>query len=203
MRFLQDNISVAKVDKKLSFVRFSITYPNEMFSKYFAEALLKEVSAFYVETKTELSRKNIVSLQLQADSVRRELDKALSSRAYYADENINPAKQIVGVHLQKRQMDIQIYGAAYAEMIKNIEILKLDLARETPLIQVIDEPVFPLYNDKMRKLKGLIIGGFIGGFLSCGFLLAFLYFQKLWKEMNEEEDTEENISVNSQNSEMV
>jgi hypothetical protein len=188
---LKENIFVAKVDKKLSFVKFSVTSSNELFSQCFSEVLLKEVSTFYIDTKTSLSRKNIELLQLQADSVRRELDNALSSRAYYADEHMNAARQIVGVQLRKREMDIQIYGTAYAEMIKNIELLKLDLARETPLIQVIDAPLLPLENDKMGKLKGLVMGGFLGGFFSCLLILGIFYIKNLEVDNQKEEELSE------------
>ncbi|MCB9017862.1 MAG: lipopolysaccharide biosynthesis protein [Prevotellaceae bacterium] len=179
---LTKNISVAKNDKKLSFVTFSFVHGNEEFSKKFADAFVDEVSSFYVDTKTALSRKNIASFQKQADSIRREYDMALSSRAYYADENVNAARQVVGVQIQKKQTDIQILGTAYAEMIKNIEVLKLDLAKESPLIQIIQEPVLPLENNKMRKLKGLVGGGFLGGFLSCLALCGVCFLKNAMKE---------------------
>ena len=185
---LQNSIAVAKRDKKLAFVDLSITSADELFAKYFAEALLKEVSAFYIDTKTSLSRKNVEVFQLQADSVRKALNNALSSRAYYADENVNAAKQVVGVQLQRKQMDIQIYGTAYAEMIKNIEMLKLDLARETPLIQIIDSPVLPLDNDKWGKKKGLIAGGFLGGFLSSMAIIAWAYIGNLRKRLTNRDE---------------
>jgi len=188
--FLKNNIAVAKRDKKLAFVDFSVSSTDELFSKYFSEALLKEVSAFYIDTKTSISRKNIEIFQFQADSVRKLLNNALSSSAYYADGNVNAAKKVVGVQLQRIQMDIQIFGTAYAEMIKNIEMLKLDLARETPLIQIIDSPVLPLDNDKWGKKKGLIIGGFIGGFLSSMAIIGWAYIgnlrQRLFPEKEED-----------------
>ena len=186
--FLKNNIAVTKRDKKLAFVDLSFTSSDELFAKYFTEALLREVATFYIDTKTSLSRKNIEVFQLQADSVRRALNNALSSRAYYADENVNAAKQVVGVQLQRKQMDIQIYGTAYAEMIKNIEMLKLDLARETPLIQVIDSPVLPLENDKWGKKKGLIAGGFIGGFLSSMAIIAWVYIRNLRQKLVKKEE---------------
>lgn len=186
---LQTNVMVEKRDKKLSYVEYVFTYPDEAFAKAFATSHLNQVSSFYVNTKTELSRLNIESFQDQADSVRRELDKALSSRAYYADGNMNAARQIVGVQLRKLETDIQILATSYAEMIKNIEVLKLDLARETPLIQIIDSPIFPLPNDKMRKAKGIVIGGFLGGFLSCLALVAFCYYLQLKEQMSTEVTT--------------
>lgn len=186
---LQTNVMVEKRDKKLSYVEYVFTYPDEAFAKAFATSHLNQVSSFYVNTKTELSRLNIESFQDQADSVRRELDKALSSRAYYADGNMNAARQIVGVQLRKLETDIQILATSYAEMIKNIEVLKLDLARETPLIQIIDSPIFPLPNDKMRKAKWIVIGGFLGGFLSCLALVAFCYYLQLKEQMSTEVTT--------------
>ena len=186
---LQTNVMVEKRDKKLSYVEYVFTYPDEAFAKAFATSHLNQVSSFYVNTKTELSRLNIESFQDQADSVRRELDKALSSRAYYADGNMNAARQIVGVQLRKLETDIQILATSYAEMIKNIEVLKLDLARETPLIQIIDSPIFPLPNDKMRKAKGIVVGGFLGGFLSCLALVAFCYYLQLKEQMSVEVTT--------------
>lgn len=186
---LQKNVMVEKRDKKLSYVEYLFTYSNEDFAKAFAKSHLEQVSSFYVNTKTEMSRRNIESFQRQADSVRKELDKALSSRAYYADGNMNAARQIVGVQLRKLETDIQILATSYAEMIKNIEVLKLDLARETPLIQVIDQPILPLANDKMMKAKGLIVGGFVGGVLSCLTLVAFCYFIQLKEQMESEART--------------
>lgn len=192
-QFVEKDISVSKVDKQLSFVTLSFTSKDELFSQLFTGALLDEVSSFYIETKTALSRRNINAFQLQADSIRKELDKALTSRAYYADENVNAARQIMGVQMQKKQTDIQIYGAAYAEMVKNIETLKLDLARDTPIIQIIDNPMLPLESDRVGKKKGVVIGGFLGGFLSCLFFIVLLYIQNLKKELKEDDLDEEKI----------
>ena len=120
------------------------------------------------------------------------------SRAYYADENINAAKQIVGVQLQKKQTDIQIYATSYAEMIKNIEMLKLDLARETPLIQIIDSPVYPLDTDKSRKIKGIILGGFLAGFMICAYLILYFYIKN---EFNNKSDA--NLLPTNTNNEKI
>jgi hypothetical protein len=46
---------------------------NELFSKYFTEALVKEVSDFYIDTKSKKSRENMLILERQTDSIRREL----------------------------------------------------------------------------------------------------------------------------------
>ena len=35
----------------------------------------------------------------------------------------------------------------------------------------------------MRKLKGIVVGGFIGGFLSCLALVAFCYYLQLKEQL--------------------
>jgi uncharacterized protein involved in exopolysaccharide biosynthesis len=60
-------------------------------------------------------------------------------------------------------------GVAYGEIVKDIEIAKITLLKETPLYQIIDEPVLPLEMQKESRLKWLLIGGFLGGFIMIVF----------------------------------
>jgi hypothetical protein len=46
--------------------------------KYFTEALVKEVSDFYIDTKSKKSRENMLILERQTDSIRRELNGAIT-----------------------------------------------------------------------------------------------------------------------------
>ncbi len=50
---IKKNLSVDKIDKKLSIITVKVSSVNELFSKRFAEVLVKTVSDFYVNTKTK------------------------------------------------------------------------------------------------------------------------------------------------------
>jgi uncharacterized protein involved in exopolysaccharide biosynthesis len=52
---------------------------------------------------------------------------------------------------------------------------KVTLRKETPLIQVIDRPILPLKKEKFGKAKGILLGGFLAGFL----IVLGLVFRKL------------------------
>jgi len=80
-----------------------------------------------------------------------------------------------------------LYGTVYTEILKNLETLKLDLARETPLVQVIDQPIFPLKKEKLGKVKGTFFGGIIGGVLIVVYLLGMLYIKELGLNLKTEE----------------
>jgi hypothetical protein len=171
---IKNFLSVAKIDKKLSIIKVEVKSENELFAKAFAEALVAQVSRFYVDTKTQKSAKNVAILQHQADSVRQRLNQAIGgvATANDANPNLNPARQVLRVPSQQRQVDVQANTAILTELVKNLELAKLALRRETPLIQVVDKPVLPLEVDKLGKFLGLILGGFLAGFFSVAYLLA-------------------------------
>jgi hypothetical protein len=164
---IKNNLTVDKIDKKLSIISISVSSKNELFSKYFTEVLEKVVSDFYIQTKTKKAAKNVDILQRQTDSVRQALNSAISGVAMTADvnPNPNPALQTLHVPSQRRQVDVQANTAILGELVKNLEIAKMSLLQETPLIQVIDVPILPLESEKVGKLKSLLIGGFIAAFL--------------------------------------
>jgi uncharacterized protein involved in exopolysaccharide biosynthesis len=171
---IKNFLSVSKFDKKLSVINVEVKSTNELFAKSFAEALVAQVSRFYVDTKTQKSAKNVAILQHQADSVRQRLNAAIGGVAVAndANPNLNPTMQVLRVPSQQRQVDVQANTAILTELVKNLELAKLALRRETPLIQVIDKPIFPLTIDRFGKLKGLVLGGFLAGFLMLMYLLA-------------------------------
>ena len=121
-------------------------------------------------------------MEARTDSIRREYESALEAQAAYYDQNMNPSKRSVMVEQQKIQTKIQLTGTTYAELVKNIEILKLDLVQQTPLIQVIDTPIMPLEIAGFGKIKGIILGGFLGGFLIVAWLLAVYFYKRIMQD---------------------
>jgi hypothetical protein len=181
-----ENVASSRRDKKLSFMDYSFTYPDETFAKEFSKIHLQTAHEFYVSTKTEMVRKNVASFERRADSVRKELDKSLTRRAVFLDSNKDASGLYISSQAQKIQTDIELLAATYSEIMKNVETLKLDLVRETPLINTIDTPKFPLENDKTRKLKSIAVGGIVAGFLICFILIAIHYIEYMKKKMEEE-----------------
>ncbi|NWJ51815.1 MAG: lipopolysaccharide biosynthesis protein [Bacteroidetes bacterium] len=176
-------ISIGKSNKKSTFREASCSSTNEIFSKALLETLANQVTMFYVATKTKRARQNVEILQTRADSIYKVLTNSLDRSAVISDQNLNTAKQVAGVDIKRKQIDIQVGTTAYSEVIRNLEIAKFTLQKETPLIQVIDPPVFPLQIEKAKKLQALIIGGFVGAFLAIGFLLASWRYKGMIKEL--------------------
>jgi hypothetical protein len=160
---------VFRLDKKLAIIKVQTISTDELFAKQFTNKLVETVNDFYVLTKTKKGLQNVRVLQKQADSVRMQLNNSISGVAAATDAspNANPQLATLRVPSQKRQIDVQANTAIYGEIIKNLEISKVSLVQETPIIQVIDAPVLPLSVDHIGKIKGSVIGFFVGAFLAC------------------------------------
>jgi uncharacterized protein involved in exopolysaccharide biosynthesis len=72
----------------------------------------------------------------------------------------------------RRQVDVQANTAILTELVKQTELAKVTVRKETPLIQVIDRPILPLPKERFGKAKGLVMGGFLAGFLTVFFLIV-------------------------------
>lgn len=171
-------LNVSKPDKKLSFISVECTTLDEVLSKAFTETLVSEATFFYIDTKTKRSKTSVERLQLQADSLEVLLNKKTYATAVSQDINQNPARQVASVRTELEMRDKMVVQATYGEVVKNLEMSKIAMAQETPVIQIIDKPIFPLEKKKFGKLKGIIIGGFIAGFLCVLLLIG----KKLLKE---------------------
>ncbi|MGB4413972.1 MAG: hypothetical protein WBI53_03690 [Paludibacter sp.] len=175
-------LTVTRKNKKVSIVNVNFTSKDEMFSKLFVEKLMDQTYRFYKETKTSQSRANINMMQHTADSIKGLYETALYKGAGFSQVNVNQALQFAAVPRIKQENNAQLYGTVYAEVLKNLETLKLDMARETPIVQIIDTPRLPLEKEKLGKIKGVFTGGILGGFLIVAYLLGSLYVKELMKK---------------------
>ncbi len=176
---IKKRLEVDKVDKKLDIIYIKMQSNSQEFAKKFVEILAANAIDFYTEYKTKKSQANVNLLQHQTDSVRNVLFDGIGSAASINDLNVNPLKQTLRVPTQKAQINIQVSSAVYTELVKNLELSKLSLRKETPLIQIIDSPKLPLKNAKIGRLLGVALG------LLSGFVLAIFYYSLIhWVGIN-------------------
>jgi len=175
---------VIRKDKKTSIVDVDFSSRDEVFSKLFVETLMNQTYLFYKVTKTAQISANVYMMQHTADSIKALYEGALYKSAGISQVNINQALQFAAVPRIKQERNAQLYAAVYSEVLKNLESLKLDMAHETPIVQIIDEPRIPLKMNRLGKADGIMIGGFFGGFLIVLYLLGGLFFRKKLNEQS-------------------
>ncbi len=175
------NLTIVQKDKKVTIISLTVKSEYELFSKLFCEQLLKETSDFYVETKSKKARLNVDVLQHQADSIRAELNNAISGVASASDNvyNLNPAFNVKSTPSKRKQVDVQANTAILTQLVAQLELSKVSLRKETPLVQLIDKPILPLVNDKLGPVLSVFLGAFLSGLIS----LLYLVFSQLYRKI--------------------
>jgi uncharacterized protein involved in exopolysaccharide biosynthesis len=178
---LTKSLTIAQKDKKISIITLTFKSENELFSKLFCEQLLKETSDFYIETKSKKAKLNVELLQKQTDSVRSELYKSINSVAKVNDNtyNLNPAFNIKKTPGTKLQIDVQANTSMLTQLVAQLELAKVSLRKETPLIQIIDRPILPLEKEKLGRIKSFLLGGFLASFLTIFYLVLGRLYKNL------------------------
>jgi hypothetical protein len=171
------NVSVDRLNKKGTIFKIVTVSQNQVFSKNFAERLLKETTTYYVNVKTSNAAANVKRLQARGDSLLRVLNAKSYNAASFQILDPNVAFKSMSVPAEVSSRDKSIVFSIYAEVTKNLEMSRIALVSQTPVIQLLDVPKFPLMDD--RKSYGFL--GFVGlfaGLLVGFFLCLYLYTDK-------------------------
>lgn len=183
MKVYQDivlnHIRVEKVEKG-SILNVITTSLDEVFAKELNESLVNNVNEFYIQTKIKKSSKNLEALQFKVDSVKSVMTNSISRSSAIIDAtpNLNPTRQSIRQSpVQQSQFSIEMNKKILEQLVQNLEITKMTLLNETPLIQIVDSPHYPLRIKTLSALKGTVLGVFLFSFIT-GMFLTFKFLLK-------------------------
>jgi hypothetical protein len=167
-------LDVYKPDKKLSLINVSVTHEDKHFAKAFTEAIVANTLEYFLESITEKARGNLNVLRAQRDSSKAEMTKALVANANAYDNVVNPLFQSGQIDQYESFVNLQVANALYVEISKNLTLAEIGLRKQTPLIQVVERPSFPLQRSGYRWWQWMLLGGLAGG--------AFGLYQALFRK---------------------
>jgi hypothetical protein len=181
MHLLKQELVISRKDPKLSVYTVSTTSRNELVACYFTRFLMDETANFYIQTKTSTARQSLAMLQRETDSLRGLVSGSITTTAAAADQTfaLNPALQVQRAPVQRGQVRTQVLAGVYGEMVKNLQLAKINLQKENPLYQVIDYPELPLEIKKTSKSLAMILGFALGGFVMIMILVMRRIIQSL------------------------
>jgi hypothetical protein len=172
----REMLTVSRPDKKQSFVTVSCAHNDPAVAMLFSETMIETVTEYYIETLTKKARYNLNVLRLEADSVQKVLNRNLQNNASMSDLNLNPLMQRARVGQNRSMIDLQISISLYGELIKNLKLAEIGLRKQTPLIQIIERPHYPLEHVGLRWWQYVVTGLMLG--LALAFYLVYLGYQK-------------------------
>ena len=175
---IEDKLLVELQSDEANIINLSYTSVNGEFAKMFVETLIEQMSKMYISHQTAQSSNTLDFLSSRADSVFIELEMAEEEFAKVKDINQRIVKASGRLKELQLMRNVEVLNTMYLEIVKNLEISKLTLLNQTPIIQIIDKPILPLELVENSKTVLGFLGAFLGGFLS----LSFFIFGKLFKD---------------------
>jgi hypothetical protein len=171
-RFQKEHVFVFKPNKKLNIFEVNVKTVNEKFTKEFTDRLIAATNQFYVEISSRKSKETLAILESRVPEMKNKLNASIGSQAAAQDANLNPAFASARVPLLKEQANAQVYGNAYGEMYKNLEMARFQYLKSIPLMQIIDGADYPMKKIVVSKIKsGLIL---FAAFVILGIVLFII-----------------------------
>ena len=170
---INKDLNVEKKNKKSTIITLEVVSGDQVFSKVFAEQVLKQTSDLYIDIKTGNLSRSINKIQQKADSLQNSLT-GIYQKSFQAENatklyNVNSSLRINTSQSEIAARDKTVSSTLYAEVVKNLETLKLSLINQTPVIQVLDTPKYPLFDQRTPASYSIIIG------FAIGIVLSFFY----------------------------
>ncbi len=175
---IENKLIVEMESDEANIINLSYSSIDDEFAKSFVETLINEMSKMYISHQTAQANNTLDFLQNRADSVFSELEIAEEDFARIKDINqriVKASGRLKELQLMRR---VEVLNAMYLEIVKNLELSKITLLNQTPIINIIDKPVLPLKEEKASKILAGLLGGFLAGFLS----VCYFIFRKLFKD---------------------
>jgi uncharacterized protein involved in exopolysaccharide biosynthesis len=157
---LKKAILVERPEKKATFITVETNLRDELLSKFYCERLVQKAIDRYVQSKIKRLKINVDRLQLRSDSIESVLNNKTYKSAFDQERvlDVNPGSRTATVNAEVSTRDKMMLTTIYGEVIKNLEIAKVQLNQETPTIQIVDDVTLPLKKVKPNTLFWILAG---------------------------------------------
>jgi len=172
---------------------------SEVLSHDFINLLYNKLNTYYSNQSVEKQRRIFEAARSRRDSLEQEMDQAEEDYIKYLNQHNATAQGRYAESIRTQYLARKLSGEmeGYFLAIKNVETAKLALEQQTPLLQVIDRPLYPLYAERPNPRLFLFIGLFLGFFLGTSIVLGIqaskdiLKFLKAQQAAKKEHPTED------------
>jgi uncharacterized protein involved in exopolysaccharide biosynthesis len=171
---LKHSLTTERLNKKGSIIKITFTSVNTNFAKLMTERIVEASKIFYITIKTNTLQQNVNRLERKSDSLLALLNYKSYEVASAAVLDANPAIKSANVPSELKSRDKTILSALYSEMVKNLELSRISLSQQTPVIQILDSPTLPLA-DKSKTLLFLVLTSTLAGLLVTAIVLALRF----------------------------
>jgi len=142
--------------KQGTIIKVQVTSADCLFARLMTERLIEQAGRLYLDIKTGTAQANIDQLQRRSDSLLSLVNRKSYATAVSQPLDINPGIKTAMVPVEISIRDKTVLASLYTEVTKNLEMSKLLLSQQTPVIQLLDKPGI-LLDDNKKSVYLLIL----------------------------------------------
>ncbi|MEE9371544.1 MAG: hypothetical protein V3V00_00665 [Saprospiraceae bacterium] len=154
---------------------------DEIISYHLTKAVFDATSSFYVEKALEKQKSTFVVLSSKKDSLLKEYNRLEYRYADLSDRSTGIFSKKLDIKKDRARAEMLRLGNGLSKLEENIALVEFGIENSTPVLQIIDAPIFPLEEVHISKIKSLLIGGLIGLIISIGSVLFVALIQLIRK----------------------
>jgi len=155
------------VNQKDGFITLSSTLPVAEYSAILTKKAKEILQEIIINNRIESANQNLIFSQQQLEEKKLIFDEIQAKLAYFSDSNLNSVNSFVINERDKLEAEFQIINAVVTELSKQVEQVKLQVSKDTPVFSTIKEAVIPINRISPKRTQLVIIFGFLGFILSC------------------------------------
>lgn len=172
MLALEDIISI-NVNEKEGFVSLSVhKIPEAFVVAQIAQNAMELLQKMIIDYKVQNAQKDLTFIEKQYTEKQVEFLKVQEELARFDDQNKNIATALFQSKRQKIQTRYDLAFSVYKELAQQREQALLQVSKDTPIFSILRPVSVPNEKDAPKRSLIVIIFGFLGGVLSCGWVLV-------------------------------
>ena len=160
------------VNDKEGFITMSFTDQNSSVSAQvtqIAQSLLQEK---IIEYKVQSSKELLDFTTRQYNEKKFTFEKLQDTRAVFVDKNINISSSLYQNKLSRIESELSIAQTVVQQLASQVEQAKLQVNKDTPVFTTIKPVTIPFERSAPKRSLIVLIFGFLGLVLSCGYVLV-------------------------------
>lgn len=180
--YIKNGLEVKKADS--GFLNMNLKFNDVKLAEIISQKYIEKLSQYYTDQKTAKAKINLNFFTDRAAFVKRQLDSTATNLANFQDRNKGLLFARKMVSAKEYETKLEYLKEMYKTLVTNREQAASQLQRDTPIIQVLDQPKPPFESVQKSFPLYLFIGLFLGALLGAGWATRKLIWEDLYGYIN-------------------
>ena len=168
---IEDVLSLSINDKE-GFITISFTDNDKNIAAQITQIAQNLLQEKIIEFKNRSSKEMLDFALKQYSEKKESYEKLQDERAVFVDKNINISSSLFQNKLSRIESEVNISESIVQQLASQVEQAKLQVNKDTPVFTTIKPVTIPFERSAPKRSQIVLIFGFLGLVLSCGYVLV-------------------------------